>query len=738
MMDNPTKFPTNAALVQETAAVPGEVKSEDVIGTGFSGIVAFVREFFNNSKHQRMTHESRWLNAYRNYRGIYDPKMAFREGEVSKVFVKITKTKVMAAYGQIQEVLFATGKFPIGVEPTPVPEGVAEYAHIPAAGQQAPEQAGPVDPYGYEGDGKDVAPGTGLSDLLGGLKDEYGKAGFVEGPAKDGKSPQISPAKMTAANMQKVILDQLAESKATPEISSTVFEMVLLGTGCLKGPFTVDKIVNRWVYQNPDQGESVLHPEDTEFTEEAHEMEGNYVYMPTKTKAPKIKHVSIWNIYPDPNATFSNGVEKLVERQALTRSEMRKLLDQPFFRAEAISGAISDGPNYVREWFETFLDDANFQQMAMDRYEVLEYWGKIDKQTVEAATFPLDALGLDVLDDFDEADVNIWICGNHLLRMVINPFKPTRLPYLICPYEINPYQVFGVGVPENMEDSQMVMNGHVRMAIDNMALAGHMVFDIDETALVDGQDMKIYPGKIFRRQSGQPGTAVHGIKFPDTMQSNLAMFDKFRQLSDEATGIPSYSHGQTGVSSTTRTAAGMSMLMGAAALNIKTVVKNIDEFLLRPLGEGLFAWNMQFNKDMPEIRGDFDVVAKGTTSLMAKEIKTQRLLTFAQVASNPMLAPFVKWHKILGEVAVSMELDDKEIVNNPEEAAIQAKLLGSMNALTQAPSPNGGTGMGSPQGISDQPAAIDASGRGGGNIGTGTVPTPGEAGFSGSVAQPAG
>ena len=28
------------------------------------------------------------------------------------------------------------------------------------------------------------------------------------------------------------------------------------------------------------------------------------------------------------------------------------------------------------------------------------------------------------------------------------------IPYLVCPYELNPYQFFGVGIPENMEDSQ--------------------------------------------------------------------------------------------------------------------------------------------------------------------------------------------------------------------------------------------------------------------------------------------
>ena len=164
------------------------------------------------------------------------------------------------------------------------------------------------------------------------------------------------------------------------------------------------------------------------------------------------------------------------------------------------------------------------------------------------------------------------ICNGKILRLVLNPFTPERIPYHVAPYEINPYQFFGVGLPENMEDAQMVMNGHARMAIDNLALAGNLVFDIDETQLVPGQDMSIYPGKIFRRQSGVTGTAINGLKFPNTSFENLQMFDKFRQLADEATGIPSYSHGATGVQSTTRTAAGMSMLMGGASLNIKTVI----------------------------------------------------------------------------------------------------------------------------------------------------------------------
>ena len=40
------------------------------------------------------------------------------------------------------------------------------------------------------------------------------------------------------------------------------------------------------------------------------------------------------------------------------------------------------------------------------------------------------------------------------------------------------------------------------------------------------------------------------------------------------------------------------MLMGSAGLAMKTVIKNIDDHLLKPLGESLFQWNMQFNDNL--------------------------------------------------------------------------------------------------------------------------------------------
>ena len=66
---------------------------------------------FKRAEDARYSDEQRWLKAYRNYRGIYSSDMAFSSKEKSQIFVKITKTKVLAAYGQLVDVIFGTGKF---------------------------------------------------------------------------------------------------------------------------------------------------------------------------------------------------------------------------------------------------------------------------------------------------------------------------------------------------------------------------------------------------------------------------------------------------------------------------------------------------------------------------------------------------------------------------------------------------------------------------------------------------
>ena len=662
----------------------------------YSPLVAYINERLSRAEDAKRMVEYRGLSSYRNYRGLYGPDVQFTETEKSKVFIKVTKTKVLAAYGQLVDVLFSNNKFPIGIEPTSLPEGVKETVHVdPKAPPQAEEQQGPQDIYGFPGDGKELPPGATIKDLLGPLKDELEQLDVRDGPGVTPTAITFEPALVAAKKMEKKINDQLEESEASKHLRHTAFEMCLLGTGILKGPFAANKEYPKWT----DEGK----------------------YEPIRKLVPVVEHVSFWDFYPDPDASSISQCEYTIQRHKYNRSDMRALSKRPHFRREAIEAAIRTGHNYEKKWWEDELRD-NQDIYSAERFEVLEYWGVVDKEVAEEA-------GLEIpeeLEDLDEFHVNAWVCGPHILRLVMNPFTPQRIPYHAVPYEVNPYSFFGVGIAENMEDTQMLMNGFMRMAVDNGILSGNLIFEIDETNLVPGQDLRMFPGKVFRRQGGAPGQALFGTKFPNVTQENMMMFDKARALADEATGITSYSHGTTGIqgSNPGRTAAGASMLMGAAAGNIKTVVKNIDDYLLSPLGRALFAFNMQFDFD-PEIKGDLEVKSRGTESLMRNEVRSQRLMTFLQVGgANPALAPYMKFGYIIREIASSLDLDPDKVTNNPDEAMRQALLMQAQQAPPGGP---GGPGGGAPPGANP----TDPTGTGGGNIGTGATPTPGEQGFSG-------
>ena len=670
------------------------IESDDDVGS----LESFVQAKFTRAKTSRLYDENRWLHSYRNYRGLYGPDMVWRESEKSRIFVKITKTKVLAAYGQIVDVLFGADNFPIAISPTTLPEGISDAVHFDT--QPAPEGG----PEGGAGPMGELAPGATMADfaeMVGGMQKrlEPVKDKIKDGPGLTPTQITFHPAAVAAAKMQKKIHDQLEESNANKKLRHTAFECSLFGTGIMKGPFTVDK-------EYPDWDET-----------------GEYV--PRIVTKPAVDNVSIWNFYPDPDSDNMDDAEWVIERHKLSRSQFRALKKRPLFRAEALEKALEMGESYIEQWWESQLEEEN-SGGPIERFEVLEYWGFVDKEDLED---DYDVVIPKELKDADQLSANIWICNGEVLRVVLNPFKPALLPYHAVPYEVNPYSFFGVGVAENMDDTQSMMNGFMRMAIDNAALSGNLLIEIDEQNLVPGQDLTVYPGKVFRRQAGAPGQAIFGTKWPNVSNENMQMFDKARQLADESTGLPSFAHGQTGVTGVGRTSSGISMLMSAANGSIRTVVKNIDDYLLGPLGKSLFHWNMQFDYD-PDMKGDLEVKARGTESLMANEVRSQKLMQFLQVVQNPILAPFAKMDFIIREIAKSMDLDPDKVTNNLGDAAIQAEIMKGFQQ-TMAPPEGGPPGV---EGVT-APGPQDPTNSGNGNIAPGGAPQPDEAGFSGNPIQ---
>lgn len=694
-----TDAPNPNVMSQETATT-GEGKPKPKL----TALLMDIKGKQVSASNSRSAKEAQWRKNLMQFRG--QDVSQFRKSEHTDVSMRTTTVKVKAALAQIIEALLSNGKFPLNVKETPLPTGAYEFAHIHEGGEQPEEEPTPETPerpyvssFGFEGDGMEIKPGATFA-MMGNMFEQIPEETLEQSNVMEGRGlqgePTIAPAKEAAVNMQKAIMDQLEASRANAHLNAAVFEACILGTGAFKGPFNEYKTIPYWK-KNED---------------------GTRTYEPKQILTPKVSFTSIWDLYIDPAcSTDTRDAEWVIERHKMNMVEVRQLKDRPLFDRTAIDNLIMGGPNY--EEFRSTDAEREDKQLntsvarASTLWEVWEYWGYI-------STDKLTEYGLKIPEDSgDYVQVNVWYSGDYVLRVTLNPFQPTRIPYYVFPYERDPYSIYGTGVPEAMADQQKLMNGFLRMAVDNLALAGNLVFDVDETALAPGQPMEIEPGAIFRRTAGAPGQAIYGIKFPSTANENLQMLNAVRQHADESTGIPSVAHGQTGVSGTGRTAAGMSMILNNASLNIKTAVRNIDENLIVPLGQALFAWNMQFNyKNHPEVEGDLEIIATGASNLEMKDVEAQRLQTFLQLSANPALAPLIRLPNIVKRLAQVMDMEPDDILNTPEEAQFYAQLMGTQN-MQQTASPGeasapmmgqqgNNAGAGNPEGLNGAVEGVNA------------------------------
>ena len=156
--------------------------------------------------------------------------------------------------------------------------------------------------------------------------------------------------------MEKLIHDQIEESNGTSELRNALFEAALFGTGIIKGPFNFNKTLHRW----ENNGES-------------------RDYVPVDVRVPRIEFVSIWDFFPDPNATSISECEYVIHRHRLNRTQLRGLGKMPYFDKESIRNCLRMGPNYVEKGYENELRD-NPTSEESGQFEVIEYWGVMDAE----------------------------------------------------------------------------------------------------------------------------------------------------------------------------------------------------------------------------------------------------------------------------------------------------------------------------------------------------------------------
>jgi hypothetical protein len=644
----PAEVPRGMIGTQETAAGEFSDLAEAALGARLNGMFIEYRD-------ARKEHEDRWLDDFRAFCSKYDPTtLANLEaaGGRSKIFVGLTRTKVMSGYSRIVDLLFQPGQDFWSVEPTPLPELTEEEtAHL---AQKAAQEVATI---------AQMMPSE-LQPLI----------AEREGELQEDIEKEVKKlAKKAAERMTLKIRDQLIEQQGERKIKMSLLECAMFGTGCIKTGTVKIERRRKWKRVPGPRGDRFVR----DIVEEI---------------VPEIESVSIFDMFPDPYATDHTDMHGCFRRHVLTRRQFSDLRKSPNFDKGVLSTLLDRYPrgNYLEEQHDR--ERRNIAGSAVttgrpNRYEVLEYWGSINGHDLEefGVTLP------DGADPDDEFDASVWICGGEVVRAVLSASFNGPCPYLFFPYEKMPHQFWGVGIAFMMRDSQTTMNAATRIFIDNAAISSGPIIELNTDFLAAGEDAtELHPWRIFLREGGDPQAPMVRFHQPQSNANSVgAIIDMFRRFADETTSLPSYTHGET-AQSMNKTATGMSILMGNANVALKATIKNIDDFGIKPMVEALYHFNMEWAED-ETLKGDMRVNAQGSASLIQREVRSQRMLQFLQIITNPADLQYTKRQDLLREIAKSMDIDPDTVIRSQEE--IERELL-----LQAAAQP--GLGAGGPPGQS--------------------------------------
>ncbi|RDL44356.1 hypothetical protein DN730_08100 [Marinomonas piezotolerans] len=644
-------FVSNDQLVEREQA---EIKEkEEKTRQKYNALGLSLANKYDEWKRAKEPIELRWLDALRAFNSQYDAdtkKVLDAAPERSKVYVGLTRTKVMAAYSRLIDLLFQSSDSFWGIDSTPSPEmpeqELKALKHI--AIQQVAQS------------GEQLTPDA--------VEEYYNRlVEFARDEFKD-------LAKEAAKEMEKEIKDILVEGEAEKHLKSSILEACITGSGCVKGA-TVNVL-----------SDSVWS-----------QTEGQWSLDVREKVTADVESVSVFDIVPDPFATSMDDMEGLFRRHVLNRSQFRALAKNGFSEQEILASLVDyEHGNHTLSDSETARRNiaGMSNESSSNRFEVLEYWGTVDGRDLRLA-------GVQVENEQVEYQANVWICGNHVLKARLNPLVPERIPYNIFPYERVPHQFWGIGVPEMMKDSQTTMNAGVRIFVDNAAVSSGPMGEINVDMIPDGMRLEDFmtakPWKLYPRSGGAPEAPMIRWNQPSANgQAINHIIEMFRRFADEETSLPSYTHGETG-QGLNKTASGMSMLMGAANVAIKSVVKNFDDYLTKPLIQSLFDFCMKWSDNEEAKSGDIKVMARGSTALISKELQSQRLMQFTQMTVNPVDMQLTDRKFLLKSIAESLDINaDKALLS--DEQIQNAAARSQLNPSSEGEQP----ALGSPEQVPAQ------------------------------------
>lgn len=573
----------------------------------------------------------------------------------STVFVNITRPKTNAVEARLANMLFPNDDRAWGIKPTPNPLLVKKALEESQALAAQWQQMGAAAPQGAPGSAPQGAQPMAqptpaqVPGVEGGMQpaanetvklpegDQHGNVSplgvaFIKTPAV----AEMEAAMAKAKAMEMEIDDALTECDYSAEARKMIHDLCVLGTGVMKGPIVVNRVAKVW-----------------------EKIGTAYVLNVKELLKPASECVSPWHVYPDP--TCGNDIHNgkgIWEKKNLTAKMLRELVDQPGYMPHQIQKALARGPRRATTINERDRRDQALLGQNELMYEAWEYWGEFDVDDLRAC-------GVEIKDDAIKVLSGCVIMVNDIvIKGFVNPLDSGALPYDFIVMEEADNLPWGYGMPFLMRPAQKVLNAAWRQMMDNAGLAvGPQIFlkrNIIEPA---DKNWQITGRKIWNilddSVDADKAVLVHDIPFKSEY------FEKIIQLAmtfaDEESSVPKIMQGQA-----------QSNAVGVNAMEeqnsnviLGRMVKNFDDRITKRHIRRYYDFFMAYS-EKDEIKGDYQVDARGSSVLLVRAQQIQSLMQFGQFQGTAV-GQMVHWHKWLREILKVQNLNPYDILKSDAE-----------------------------------------------------------------------
>lgn len=511
---------------------------------------------------------------------IAKPKNDFK----SKVFLNITRPYVETASSKVIEVLSPVDDRAFSIVPSPIPFAVMAGQEMRATAiPKEPAQAGPP------------------------MVDQNGQPAAPQQIQQQQVEKSIEEKlRIAAKGAERWIDDALQECGYNSELRRLVDDSARIGTGVMRGPIPTVRTSRK--------------------------VEGGQLIM-VEEIVPESKCISAWNAFPDPACgdDIHNG-QYFVEHDNLTEKQVRELMMAPGYIPAAIEKVLEEGPkeNAITALVQAPHDP---QEQSAKRFHIWYYHGFLSVEDVVA-------MGCDCGEIEGGVAAVITIINDTPVKAHLAPLSGGRFPYEFMCWQRTAGSPWGIGVARQIRACQSILNATVRSMMENAGLSSGPQIILGRGSIIpaDGSWV-ITPRKVWllKPDADIPDVtkAFNAVQIPSIQQELLETVNFVLKMAENVTGLPILLQGQQGPTGVPETVGGMQILVANASGLLRRMARIFDDSITKPHVTAYYEWMMEFGDD-DSIKGDFQVVPRGSSALVIKDMRATFLVQVVpQLIANP-------------------------------------------------------------------------------------------------------